>query len=80
MKQQFVNRHSELNFLEDRAASSRPEFLVIYGRRRIGKTCLLSKFSKNLPCVYFLCTKDREQENINRMKIKMADLLGKPAF
>ena len=80
MKQQFVNRHSELKFLKDRAVSSSPEFLVIYGRRRIGKTCLLSKFSKNLPCIYFLCTKDREQENINRMKIKMADLLGKPAF
>jgi AAA+ ATPase superfamily predicted ATPase len=80
MKQQFVNRHSELKFLEDKAASSSPEFLVIYGRRRIGKTCLLSKFSKNLPCIYFLCTKDREQENINRMKIKMADLLGKPSF
>ena len=80
MKQQFVNRHSELKFLKDRAASSSPEFLVIYGRRRVGKTCLLSKFSKNLPCIYFLCIKDREQENIKRMKAKMAVLLEKPAF
>ncbi|NOR49113.1 MAG: AAA family ATPase [Methanosarcinaceae archaeon] len=80
MKQLFVNRHSELAFLEKRFSNPNPEFLVIYGRRRVGKSCLLSKFSKNKSCIYFLCTKDSERENINRMKSKMANLLGSPMF
>lgn len=37
----FVNRENELKFLEERLRSNKAEFIVIYGRRRIGKTALL---------------------------------------
>ncbi len=37
----FVNRQRELDVLNSRANSGRAELLVVYGRRRIGKTSLL---------------------------------------
>jgi len=37
-RQKFINRKRELEFLERAYNSDRAEFLVIYGRRRIGKT------------------------------------------
>jgi len=39
----FINRAAELKILEDRLRSDRAEFLVVYGRRRIGKTELIKR-------------------------------------
>ncbi|HWQ96414.1 MAG TPA: ATP-binding protein [Candidatus Methylomirabilis sp.] len=39
----FIDRETELQILKDRINSSRAEFMVIYGRRRIGKTELVKK-------------------------------------
>lgn len=40
----FINRTSELKRLDQWEASSSSEFLVVYGRRRIGKTALLTNW------------------------------------
>lgn len=40
----FVNRVRELAFLEKRYVSDQAELLVLYGRRRVGKTELLRRF------------------------------------
>lgn len=51
----IVARHQELNILEKLYRSGRPEFLAIYGRRRVGKTFLIREFFKNKG-VYFHLT------------------------
>jgi len=38
---QFINRDYELDFLNNRYDSNNPEFIVLYGRRRVGKTRLI---------------------------------------
>jgi len=40
----FVGREKELNALEELYKEDRFQFVVVYGRRRVGKTTLLSKF------------------------------------
>ena len=40
----FVDRDRELAFLERAWSSQRAELLVVYGRRRVGKTALLRQF------------------------------------
>lgn len=42
----FVGRKNELSLLEEMYLSDRFEFLVLYGRRRVGKTELLSEFAR----------------------------------
>jgi len=60
----FINRTEELRFLEKRYKSSKAEFLIIYGRRRIGKTALLKHFSKDKNTIYHLVSREAEQDQI----------------
>ena len=55
----FINRKVELQALEQAYRSSRAEFFVIYGRRRIGKTELLKQFSKDKTHFYYLAKKQK---------------------
>jgi len=49
----FLNRIQELGYLDDRYRAGRAEIVVIYGRRRVGKTALLFEWSEDKPCVFF---------------------------
>lgn len=40
----FINRTNELQALEDEYNKKTATFSVVYGRRRVGKTALLSKY------------------------------------
>ena len=50
----FVNRLSELEFLEKRFVSDKAEFFVLYGRRRVGKTELMVRFCEGKRAVFFV--------------------------
>ncbi|MCG7850198.1 MAG: ATP-binding protein [ANME-2 cluster archaeon] len=43
MKYSFVDRHKELTFLEEKYSSRSAELIIIYGRRRVGKTELIKQ-------------------------------------
>jgi len=50
----FVNRLTELDLLEKRFRSGKAEFFVLYGRRRVGKTELLTHFCEGKRAVFFV--------------------------
>ncbi len=52
----FINRIKELKSLEEEYESKSSTFSVVYGRRRVGKTALLSQFIKNKPHIYLYIT------------------------
>ena len=54
----FVNREQELQWLAERYGSAKAEFIVLTGRRRVGKTALLTEFAAGKPGVYFLAYLD----------------------
>ncbi len=56
----FVDRESELAFLETTWRSERAEFIVVYGRRRVGKTALLRAFCENRPGVFWVASLSSE--------------------
>ena len=72
MFQQFINRKEELKFLNKRYISKNPEFIIIYGRRRVGKTELIKEFIKDKPSVYFMADKQIERENFRQMHKSIA--------
>ena len=57
----FVNRTRELAFLNNRCASNDAELVVLYGRRRVGKTELLRTFCQDKPHVFFVADLGTEQ-------------------
>ncbi|HIG93777.1 TPA: ATP-binding protein [Candidatus Woesearchaeota archaeon] len=68
----FINRKVELQALEQAYRSSRAEFFVIYGRRRIGKTELLKQFSKDKTHFYYLAKKQKLELELEEFQRKFA--------
>ena len=56
MTKNILGRTEELVLLEDMLNSKKPEFLAVYGRRRVGKTFLIREFFKEKPAVFFKVT------------------------
>src|SRR5512138_159690 len=52
----FINRHAELAQFNRLYQSHRAEFLILYGRRRVGKTELLRVFCQDKPHIYFIAS------------------------
>ena len=46
MEANIIGRRREKEVLERLFGSNEPEFLAIYGRRRVGKTFLVSEYCK----------------------------------
>ncbi len=65
--EKFINRKTELKFLNDRWNSNNPEFIVIYGKRRVGKTELIKEFIKDKNSIYFLSDRSTEKENLKNL-------------
>ena len=60
----FTGRQQELEMLNDLYNSNRFEFLVLYGRRRVGKTTLLREFSKDKNSVFYSAQEKNSALNI----------------
>ena len=80
MLQHFINREHELEFLNRKYAGNSPQMVVLYGKRRVGKTELIKKFMYGKTGTYILCTNDSMKENIEEMKRKFYELTGKDYF
>jgi len=69
----FIGRDRERAFLEELAASGRPELFVLYGRRRVGKTELLQRFCQGRRSVYFLAAQVRDKDNLRGFRNAVAE-------
>ncbi len=74
----FFGRAEELTTLEKESARAAASFVIIYGRRRIGKTALVNEFlSRHRGCsLYFLATQESEEQNRKVFRGQVADLIG----
>lgn len=72
----FVNRKEELLFLDEQYLSKKASFVVIYGRRRVGKTELINQFIGNKPSFYYLSKKQDMSLEIERFKDKFSEALN----
>ncbi len=70
---EFIDREAELKILEERYKSKTAEFIVIYGRRRVGKTELIKHFIEEKIHFYFLAKKKKMEEERERFGIKFSE-------
>ena len=68
----FIDRENELASLEKQYNNNRSNFIVIYGRRRIGKTFLINEFVKDKPNIYFSGTQESKTELIKKFSVKLS--------
>ena len=75
---QFIDRTDELAALEREYASPRSSLVVLYGRRRVGKTALISEFIREKNALYYLVTEEAESQNRNSFREMAAEHIGNP--
>ena len=63
----FYCREEELHEMNRRYDKGRFECIVIYGRRRVGKTALINEFCKDKPSVYFSALNASSKENLEAL-------------
>lgn len=72
----FIDRIDDLATLEEQFAADQAAMVVVYGRRRIGKTALITEFLRNKPGLYFLATEESEAQNRVAFQQQVATFTG----
>ena len=72
----FINREQELEFLNKQYKTEFASMVVVYGRRRVGKTSLIHEFATGKPFLYFLASKESETQNMRILKNQIAEYTG----
>ena len=67
----FINRERELEFLNRIYRENQSQFVVIYGKRRVGKTELTKQFFRDIQHIYFLADKAPEREQLRLLSEKV---------
>lgn len=63
----FLCREQELSTLNKRYQKNTFECMIIYGRRRVGKTSIINEFSKDKPTIFFSALNASAQENLEAL-------------
>lgn len=63
----FYCREEELRKLNKRYEAGNFECIIIYGRRRVGKTALINEFCKDKSVIYFSALNATESENLKTL-------------
>lgn len=83
--EQFLCRETELSKLNRRYDEGEFECVIIYGRRRVGKTALINKFCADKPTIFFSALNTTAQENLESlskaiMSYEKPDAVATPEF
>ena len=72
---QFVDREQEMQILQSEYDRDGSSLVVLYGRRRVGKTTLISEFIKDKNALFFLASEEAESQNRSAFKEKVAEFI-----
>ncbi|MCD8096478.1 MAG: ATP-binding protein [Lachnospiraceae bacterium] len=71
--ERFIDREPEMKTLQSEYTRKGSSLVVLYGRRRVGKTTLISEFIKDKNALFFLASEESEVQNRNAFKEKVAE-------
>lgn len=74
----FIDREAELQFLLERKGSKKAELIVVYGRRRVGKTELLKEAFKKEKAIFFVADLGADQDQRRRFSEAVGGLYPSP--
>jgi len=69
----FIDRIEEMKTLETEYKREGSSLVILYGRRRVGKTTLIAEFIKNKNAMFYLASEESEIQNRNAFKEKAAE-------
>jgi hypothetical protein len=75
---EFLNRSDDLATLDSRWTGGAAELLIVWGRRRVGKTELLSRFVSAHRGLLFEATSGTQADNLGDLSRVLAEATGSP--
>lgn len=76
----FYNRQDELDLLDKAYAKGKAELIILYGRRRIGKTALLKEFIKKYNGLYLMARQESEHDQLKKLSSEIARHFSDPVL
>lgn len=67
----FLGRQEELKFFEERYCQPKGHLIIVYGRRRVGKTETLRKFCQGKPHVFYSCIESTDEKQLAAFSERM---------
>lgn len=67
----FIGRAAELAFLESKYNQPDGQLVVLYGRRRVGKTETLREFASDKPHVFYSCRECTDYQQLQTFSDKV---------
>lgn len=67
----FIGRESELKFLQDKYEEAKGQLIVLYGRRRVGKTETLREFCNGKPHIFFSCAQTTDRVQLSKFSKRL---------
>lgn len=80
MSPTMYDRNEELQFLNELYSKNAFNLVVIYGRRRVGKTTIIKAFCEDKKHIYFLCTSESIESNLAELRREFFELTGDDTF
>ncbi|AJC71285.1 ArsR family transcriptional regulator [Thermococcus guaymasensis DSM 11113] len=74
----FIDRERELEFLKEKYDSGAAELIILYGRRRVGKTYLLQRFLSEVNGLYLLA--EESETILEDFSERLADYFDDPVL
>lgn len=74
----FLNRDRELSHLRKRYESGDPEFVVLYGRRRVGKSELINQFLRTATGVHLIAREESKHLQLRRFSAELGAYFNDP--
>ena len=74
----FIDRENEIAVLEEEYRQDGASFVVLYGRRRVGKSELLKEVHQRKRALYYLATEESEVENRSSFQSVASAMLNLP--
>lgn len=74
----FVGRERELAQLEELYATGTFQMVVVYGRRRVGKTSLVTRFGADKRTLYYTALEQSDADNLSDFSRRIYEFFGLP--
>src|SRR3990167_368283 len=72
-EKEFKNRVRELKLLNELYKKNASKLIILYGRRRVGKTELIKEFLKKHNGLYILARQESETEQLKKISSQIAE-------
>lgn len=76
----FFARDDELEALDERWSSARAEFVIVYGRRRVGKSRLITHWGEQRRHVYIEASAGSERDQLDDVSAELARATGRALY